>query len=82
MKFIKKILGIIWFLLGPAVVHFLVAGAIANIDPNGSKDINNPVIWVIIIAIFVPIAIGLMIFGWYALKGEYNEPVQESNDLN
>jgi len=61
MNNIKKYLGIVWFLLAPAVIYFLVAGAILHIDPAGKKDINNPVIWVIIIAIFTPIAIGLMI---------------------
>ncbi|MBZ4188150.1 DUF6814 family protein [Niabella beijingensis] len=71
MNTIRKILGIVWLLLGPAVVCFLFAGAAHNIDPEGKKDINNPVIWIIIITIFLPIAVGLMIFGWYALKGEY-----------
>ncbi|MCD2423111.1 hypothetical protein LQ567_10080 [Niabella pedocola] len=72
MNSIRKILGVVWLLLGPVVIYFLIAGAIHNVDPNGKKDINNPVIWVIIITIFLPIAIGLMIFGWYALKGEYS----------
>lgn len=72
MNAIKKILGIVWLILGPAVIYFLIRGAVINIDPAGNKDINNPVIWIIIIAIFTPIAIGLMIFGWYAFKGEYD----------
>lgn len=72
MNTIRKILGIVWLLLGPAVIYFLFTGAVHNIDPDGKKDINNPVIWVIIITIFLPIAVGLMIFGWYALKGEYS----------
>lgn len=72
MNPLKKLLGIVWLLLGPLITYFLIAGAVHNIDPNGTKDINNPVIWVIIIAIFLPIAIGLMIFGWYALQGEYS----------
>ena len=72
MNTIRKILGFVWLLLGPVVIYFLFTGAVHNIDPNGKKDINNPVIWVIIITIFLPIAIGLMIFGWYALKGEYS----------
>jgi hypothetical protein len=42
---------------------------------NGKKDINKPLPWIIIITIFIPIAIGFMIFGWYALKGEYNGPL-------
>ncbi len=81
MNAIKRILGIIWLLLGPVVIYFLVAGAITNIDSAGKKDINNPVIWIIIIAIFTPIAIGLMIFGWYAFKGEYDHLPEESSEL-
>ena len=81
MNAIKKYLGIIWLLLGPAVIFFLVYGAIQNIDPAGKKDINNPIIWIIIIAIFTPIAIGIMIFGWYALKGEYDRLPESSQEI-
>jgi len=81
MNALKKILGIIWLLTGPVVIFFLVSGAIANIDPAGTKDINNPIIWVIIIAIFTPIAIGLMIFGWYAFRGEYDHLPESSGEL-
>ena len=81
MNNIKRILGIVWLLLGPAVVYLLISGAITNIDPEGKKDINNPVIWIIIIAIFTPIAIGLMIFGWYAFKGEYDKLPKSSSEL-
>ena len=81
MNNIKKVLGIVWMILGPVVIYFLVSGAIANIDPHGKKDINNPVIWVIIIAIFTPIAIGLIIFGWYAFKGEYEHLPESSSEL-
>jgi hypothetical protein len=81
MNSIKKILGIVWLLLAPVVIYFLVSGAITHIDPAGKKDINNPVIWVIIILIFTPIAIGLMIFGWYAIKGEYDHLPEKSTEL-
>ena len=81
MNTIKKYLGIIWLLLAPVVIFFLVNGAITHIDPAGKKDINNPVIWIIIIAIFTPIATGLMIFGWYALRGEYNRLPGKSDEL-
>ena len=81
MNLIKKYLGIIWLLLAPVVIYFLISGAISNIDPSGAKDINNPVIWIIIIAIFTPIAIGLMIFGWYAWKGEYDHLPEDSTEL-
>lgn len=81
MNAIKKLLGIVWLLLGPAIMYFLVAGAVQNIDSSGAKDINNPVIWIIIIAIFMPIAVGIMIFGWYALKGEYDSLPTSSDDI-
>ena len=81
MNSIKRYLGIVWLLLAPIVIYFLVSGAISNIDPAGKKDINNPVIWVIIITIFTPIAIGLMIFGWYAFKGEYDHLPEDSREL-
>ena len=81
MNLLKKYLGIIWLLLGPAVIFFLVYGAILNINPHGTKDINNPVIWIIIIAIFTPVAIGMIIFGWYALKGEYDRLPESSADV-
>ena len=74
-------LGIQWLILGTAVIIFLLSGAVANIDPAGKKDINNPVIWVIIIAIFTPISIGLMIFGWYAIKGEYDHLPESSSEV-
>jgi len=81
MNTVKKYLGIIWLLLAPAVIYLLVNGAITHIDLDGKKDINNPVIWVIIIAIFTPIAIGLMIFGWYAFKNEYDHLPESSAEL-
>ncbi len=81
MNAFKRYLGIILLILAPLVIYALIDGAIANIDPAGKKDINNPVIWVIIIAIFTPIAIGLMIFGWYAFRGEYDHLPQNSREL-
>ena len=67
--------------IAPFIIYELVSGAISNIDPAGKKDINNPVIWVIIIAIFTPIAIGLVIFGWYAFRGEYDKIPRNSKEL-
>jgi purine-cytosine permease-like protein len=67
--------------LAPVVIYFLVTGAIHNISSGGSKDINKPVPWVIIISIFTPIAIGLMIFGYYCLRGEYDKLPESSKEL-
>ncbi len=82
MNKLKKYLGIVWLCLAPAIIYFLIKGATANIDLAGKKDINNPVIWIIIIGIFTPIAIGLMIFGWYAWKNEFEKPPTNSAKNN
>jgi hypothetical protein len=81
MNNIKKTLGLLWLIAGPVLVFFLVYGALHFIDPAGKKEINNPVIWVIIILIFMPIAIGLSIFGWYAWRNEYDHLPEESSEL-
>ena len=81
MNAFKRYFGLILLLLAPLVIYELIAGAVANIDTAGKKDINNPVIWVIIIAIFTPIAVGLVIFGWYAFRGEYDHLPESSKEL-
>ena len=81
MNQLKRFLGIVWMLIGPIVTLALIRSAITNIDINGKADINKPVPWIIIIAIFTPIAVGLMIFGWYAWKGEYDKLPEQSSDL-
>ena len=72
MDKLKRYLGIIWMLIGPVLFVMLVKSAVDNINGKVKGDISNPVPWIIILAIFLPIAIGLTIFGWYALKGNYD----------
>ena len=71
MNGLKRILGIVWMLLGPCAVIFLIYEASSKISAQPTQDVYLP--WIIIITIFTPIAAGLMIFGYYALKGEYDE---------
>lgn len=73
MDKLKRYLGIIWMLIGPVLFVMLVKSAVDNINGKVKGDISNPVPWIIILAIFLPIAIGLTIFGWYALKGNYDK---------
>jgi len=63
-------LGFLWMLIGPAAIIFLIYEAIKKIADNPVQDVYLP--WIIIITIFTPIAIGFVIFGWYAVKGEYD----------
>ena len=81
MNQLKIINCIVWMLIAPQVIYFLVNGAIQNISETGTKDINKPVPWFIIIGIFTPIVIGLFIFGYYAFKGEYDRLPESSEEI-
>jgi hypothetical protein len=72
MDKLKRYLGIGWMFIGPVLFIMLLISAINNINSEVKGDISNPIPWIIILAIFLPIAIGLSIFGWYALKGYYD----------
>lgn len=74
-------MGFLWMVIAPAVIFILITGAIHNISDAGTKDINKPIPWIIIIGIFTPIAAGLFIFGWYAIKGEYDHLPASSEEL-
>lgn len=75
LNLLKKYLGIIWMIIGPATIIFLLYEAVKKIAAKPTQDVYLP--WVIIITIFTPIAIGLVIFGYYAWKGEYHMDADE-----
>jgi hypothetical protein len=70
MNTVRRILAPLWILLGPAAIAFMIYEAYKKIVEKPTQDVYLP--WIIIITIFTPIAIGLVIFGIYALKGEYD----------
>jgi len=72
MDKMKRFFGIVWILIGPILTILLVISAVKNIGSHAKGDINNPLPWVIILLVFLPIAFGLVIFGWYAFKGNYD----------
>ncbi|MBS1510066.1 MAG: MFS transporter [Bacteroidetes bacterium] len=72
LRRLKRIMGIFWLLLAPAIIYFLIATAVQHTHTGGNKEINQTLPWVIIITIFTPVAAGLLLFGVYALKGEYD----------
>ena len=72
MNDLKKYLGLVWMLLGPAAIVFLVWQASQKL--SGVKaTIDDWIQWSIIIIIFSPIAIGMIIFGLYAWKREFDD---------
>lgn len=79
MNTIKKYAGIVWIIAGPLAIFFLIQTALSEIAKKPTVD--TKVQWIVFIAIFTPIAIGLMIFGWYALKNEYHHLPESSAEV-
>jgi hypothetical protein len=82
MNTIKKILGLVWMALSPAIIWFLASQAIQKIGAASELTKSNVTLqWIIILTIFTPICIGFFIFGYYGLKGEYEKLPENSNEL-
>lgn len=71
MNQLKKWMGIIWILLGPVAIYYLVQTALQQTTAHPTVDAK--IQWGVFVVVFIPIVIGLMIFGYYALKGEYDQ---------
>ncbi|MCE7063688.1 DUF6814 family protein [Dyadobacter sp. CY326] len=83
MNDLKKFLGIIWMLLGPVIIIFLIMQASEKIAlaTEGIARTNTTLQWSIIILVFIPICAGLVIFGFYGWKGEYDKLPSSSSEL-
>ena len=79
MNQIKRYTGIIWLLLGPVGVFYLLKTAAGEIAKK--PVIDTKIQWGVFEGVFIPIAIGMMIFGWYALKGEYDHLPESSDEI-
>ena len=71
MKALKRILGVLWIALAVAAAYFCIFQfGLPKFISNKQEDI---VFGIIILFILTPlIVLGLGIFGYYALKGEYD----------
>jgi len=79
MNALKKWLGIVWILLGPVAIYYLIKTAAAEIAKK--PVIDTKIQWAVFIIVFLPIAIGMVIFGYYAVKGEYKQLPESSEEL-
>jgi hypothetical protein len=79
MKRLKKWLGIVWIALAPIAMFWLVKTALSEIEKK--PVIDTTIQWGVFVLIFLPIALGLMIFGYYALKGEYEHLPENSDEI-
>jgi len=65
--------------MGPAAIFYLIKTASEEIAKK--PVIDTKIQWIVFVIVFIPIAIGLMIFGWYAFKGEYDRLPESSKEL-
>jgi predicted Na+-dependent transporter len=79
MNQIKRMFGIIWMLLGPFAIYYLVQTALLEISKK--PVIDTKIQWGVFVVIFIPIAFGLVIFGYYAFKGEYDHLPESSLEI-
>lgn len=72
MELIKRILGILWIVLAFLCAYFcIVQFGIPKLNTGHQEDL---VFGLIVVFILTPIiSIGLAIFGYYALSGEYDD---------
>ncbi len=82
MNAVKKFLGIIWMLLAPVIVGFLFWQAADKISKATEATRSNITLqWSIILIIFIPICLGLLIFGYYSFKGYYDHLPESSQEI-
>lgn len=80
MNALKRISGIIWIIAGPLAIFYLVKTAIDEITKK--PVIDTKIQWAVFVIVFIPIAIGIMIFGFYAIKGEYDQLPVSSAEIS
>jgi hypothetical protein len=79
MNSLKRWLGIVWMILGPVTIFYLLKTAANEIAKK--PVIDTKIQWAVFVIIFIPIAIGMIIFGYYAFKGEYDRLPESSKEI-
>jgi hypothetical protein len=79
MNAVKKYMGLVWMALAIGSYYILLKTAIEQINKVGSVDAI--IQWGIFAIIFLPIAIGLLIFGWLAFQGLYDHLPESSKEV-
>ena len=72
-------MGLVWMALAVYAYYVLLKTAIEQINKVGHMD--TIIQWGIFAIIFLPIAIGLFLFGWLAFKGSYDHLPESSEEV-
>jgi predicted Na+-dependent transporter len=79
MNKIKRMFGIVWMILGPLAIYYLVQTALLEISKK--PVIDTKIQWGVFVIIFIPIAFGLVIFGYFAFRGAYDHLPESSSEI-
>lgn len=79
MNQIKRFAGVIWMLTAIITYSILLKTAWNQINAKPTTD--TIVQWSIFVLIFLPIAVGLVLFGWLAMKGDYDRLPVSSEEM-
>lgn len=71
MNAIKRLAGLLWIVLAFAAILFLFSRAGAELT-SANVTPDKKIFWYTILPVFTPLMLGMALFGYYALKGEYN----------
>lgn len=74
MNSVKRLAGLVWMALAAYAIYLMVHQAGTEFSKNPALDTR--IFWYTIIPVFTPIMIGLGLFGFYCLKGEYDRLVE------
>lgn len=79
MNTLKKYLGLLWMVVAVATYSILLKTSIAQISAKPTSD--TIIQWSIFAIIFLPIAFGMVIFGWLAWKDAYEQLPVSSEEV-
>jgi len=79
MNLLKRIAGVVWMILGPLAVYYLIKTAANEIAKK--PVIDTKIQWAVFVVVFIPIALGMIIFGYYALRGDYDHLPESSKEI-
>ena len=72
MNTVKRFAGIVWIILAFAAIWFLFSRAGAELaGANVAPD--KKIFWYTILPVYTPLMLGLALFGYYAVRGDYDK---------
>jgi uncharacterized membrane protein HdeD (DUF308 family) len=71
MSAIKKILGVVWIIIGIYAVYYLIVNQAMTLWEKGGENVIPAVIYTVVLCPMIAGALGF--FGLYCLQGEYND---------